>query len=189
MTDKPLSNGPRDGKPDAAPVVVRERTVTWGDPLMAMAAGRGLTGREVLDGIAADRIPAPPAIRLLGIVLDVVREGHVEMTLDPAEYLYNTIGSVHGGVVSTLLDSAMGCAVNSRLDATTGCTTLDLHVNFVRAVTIATGPIRAIGRVLHMGSRTATAEGKLMDAAGRLYGHATATLLLIERAGGRERSV
>jgi uncharacterized protein (TIGR00369 family) len=155
-----------------------------------MAAGRGLTGREVLEGMVAGRIPPPPAIRLLGIKLDVIRDGHVEMILVPAEYLYNTIGTVHGGIVSTVLDSAMGCAVNTTLDALTGCTSLDLHVNFVRPATIEAGPLRAIGRVLHRGSRTATAEGKLVDTTGRLYGHATSTLLIVPRAGqsaGRSR--
>lgn len=162
--------------------MARERTVTWGDPAKAIAAGRGLTGREVLEGMVAGKIAAPPTIRLLGIELDVIREGHVEMSLEPAEYLYNTIGMVHGGIVSTLLDSAMGSAVNTRLDAQTGCTTLNLHVNFVRPVTIEAGRVRAIGRVLHLGSRTATAEGTLVDATGRLYGHASSTLLLTPRA-------
>jgi len=181
MTDKRTTTRRQQPAPDVVDIPIRERITTWGDPIAAMAAGRGLTGREVLEAMAAGRIPTPPAIRLLGIQLDVIREGHVEMTLEPAEYLYNTIGSVHGGVVSTLLDSAMGCSVNTRLDALTACTTLDLHVNFVRPATIAAGRLRAIGRVLHMGSRTATAEGKLVDAAGRLYGHATTTLLLVPR--------
>jgi uncharacterized protein (TIGR00369 family) len=174
-----------NAKPTADHAVpkLRQRTVSWSDPVEAMAAGRGLTGYEVLTAMAAGRIPAPPAIQLLGIQLDVIREGHVEMLLDPAEYLYNTIGTVHGGILATLLDSVMGCAVLTKLDAASGHTTLDIHVNFVRPATITAGRLRGIGQVLHLGSRTATAEGRLVDAEDRLYGHATTTCLLTARAG------
>jgi uncharacterized protein (TIGR00369 family) len=151
---------------------------------VALAAGRGLTGREVLEAMAAGRIAPPPAILLLGIELEMVGDGRVEMTLQPAEYLYNTIGTVHGGIVATLLDSVMGCAILTKLDAAIGHTTLDIHVNYVRPATIAAGRLRGIGTVLHLGSRTATAEGKLVDTDGRLYAHATTTCLLTARAGG-----
>jgi uncharacterized protein (TIGR00369 family) len=118
---------------------------------------------------------------MIGFRIDLVGDGHVEMVLEPAEYMYNTIGSVHGGVVATLLDSAMGCAVWSVLDAQTAHATLDIHVNFVRPATVGDGPFRAIGQVLHKGSRTATAEGKMIDRNAKLYAHSTTTCLFIPR--------
>ena len=159
----------------------REHTFTWGDPVAAAAAGRGLTGREILEAIVARRISAPPAASLVGFWIDVVDEGRVEMILEPAEYMYNTIGSLHGGIVATLLDSVMGCAVWTLLDAHTAHATLEIHANFVRPATVATGPLRAIGRVLHLGSRTATAESRMVDTNARLYAHGSTTCLLTPR--------
>jgi uncharacterized protein (TIGR00369 family) len=164
---------------------VRERIVTWSDPADAIAAARGLTGREVLEAMAARRIPPPPVAQLLGMEFITIGDGHVEMALESAEYLYNTIGSVHGGVLATVLDSVMGCAVATKLDAGTRYTTLDLHIRFVRAPTIESGRLRAIGHVLHLGSRTATTEGNVMDAAGRLCAHGTGACLLFPRTDGR----
>lgn len=91
---------------------------------------------------------------------------------------YNPIGSVHGGVALTLLDSAMGCAVHTLLDAGVGYTTLEVKTNFVRPITADTGPIRCEGTVIHSGSRIATAEGKLTDAAGKLLAHGTTTCMI-----------
>ena len=161
--------------------IVRERTFSWSDPRGFTAAGRGLTGRELLEALAAGRISPPPAVELIGIEMVAVGDGHVEMALAPAEYMYNTIGCVHGGILATLLDSAMGCSVLSSLDAKTGHTTLDLHVNFVRPATIDSGRLLAVGDVVHRGTRTATASGKVTDAEGRLYAHATTTCLLTSR--------
>jgi uncharacterized protein (TIGR00369 family) len=163
--------------------IVRERTFRWSDPREFTSAGRGLTGRQLLEALAAGRIPAPPAVVLIGMQLIVVGDGHIEMALVPAEYMYNTIGCVHGGILTTLLDTAMGCSVLSSLDAKTGHTTLDVHVNFVRPATIDSGRLVAVGDVVHRGTRTATASGKVTDAEGRLYAHATTTCLLTSRAG------
>ena len=166
----------------AAPL--RERIVTWSDPGATLAAARGLTGREVLEAMTAGRIPPPPIGRLLGMEFVAIGNGEVEMALEVGEYLYNTIGSVHGGVLATVLDSVMGCAVATKLDAETRYTTLDLHTRFVRPPTIETGRLRAIGRVVHFGTRTATTEGTLMDATGRLCAHGTGACLLFARSGG-----
>ncbi len=163
----------------------RKLNVEWTDPALAMQAGRGLTGLEIMQAIGAGRIAPPPAAQVLGVTLLRVANGHIEMGLEPAEWMYNTIGSLHGGMVTTLMDSAMGSAVTSTLDADTMHATLDLHVNFVRPASVRTGPLRAIGRVLHRGSRTSTAEGQLVDAAGNLYAHATTTCLLMQRGERR----
>lgn len=99
----------------------------------------------------------------------------------PGEKAYNPIGTVHGGYAATLLDSACGCAVHSRLNPTQGYTTLELKVAYHKAISKDSGVLRAEGKVLTMGRRAAFAEAKLVDAQGRLYASATSTLLVFER--------
>jgi uncharacterized protein (TIGR00369 family) len=98
--------------------------------------------------------------------------------MTPERRHYNPIGSVHGGVAATLLDSALGCAVHSTLEAGARYTTVDLRVTFVKPLTASTGPVRCEGRIIHVGTRIATAEGRITDADGRLYAHGTATCLV-----------
>jgi uncharacterized protein (TIGR00369 family) len=108
--------------------------------------------------------------------------------LEPAEYQFNPIGSVHGGVLTTLLDSAMGCAVHAMLPAGSGYTTLELKVNFLRRVITQTGRLRCEGSVLHLGRTVATAQARIVDGEGRLVAHATTTCLVMrpdaERSAG-----
>jgi uncharacterized protein (TIGR00369 family) len=115
----------------------------------------------------------------LGITGMEVEHGRVAFGLEPAEWHYNPIGTVHGGVLATLLDSATGCAVHSTLPAGTGYTSLDLSVRFLRPVSVSSGTLRCTGEVLNAGRRTALAEARLTDAAGKLLAHATSTCLLI----------
>lgn len=138
-----------------------------------------MSGLDVLSAIGRGELPPPPVHQLLGIESGEIEAGRVSFTLEPQERHYNPMGVVHGGVLSTILDSALGCAVYSTLPAGTGYTTIDLHVTFVRAVTAATGRLRAEGRSLHTGARMATAEGRLTDASGRLLAHGTATCLVL----------
>jgi uncharacterized protein (TIGR00369 family) len=98
--------------------------------------------------------------------------------VEPAEYHYNPIGLVHGGLACTLLDSAMGCAVHTTLPAGTGYTTLELKVNLIRPLTRETGRVLCEGTIIHVGGRTATAEARITDAAGALYAHATTTCMI-----------
>jgi uncharacterized protein (TIGR00369 family) len=114
----------------------------------------------------------------MGFTLTDVQAGRAVFECEPSEAHYNPIGSVHGGVISTLLDSALSCAVHSTLPAGTGYTTAELKVNFVRPVTTGCGRLRAEGRVIHAGSRLATAEARLTDPAGKLYAHAVGTCLV-----------
>jgi uncharacterized protein (TIGR00369 family) len=157
----------------------RTRTYHWGDPALSATAARTSAGIEVLQGMASGQLPAPPVIATLGFVLESVEAGRVEFSFEPAEYHYNPIGSVHGGVYATLLDSATGCAVHSMLPAGVGYTSLDLTVKFLRAITVDTGRVRCIGTVTHLGGRTALAEAKLFDPADRLLGTAISSILLI----------
>ena len=157
----------------------RQLTVTWDDPLAAFEEGRKLAPIEHLRAIRDGRLPAPPIARLLGMRLTAVEEGAASFALTPAEQHYNPIGVVHGGIAFTLLDSAMGCAVQTRCPHGKGYTTLDLKANLVRAITLQTGSIRARAKVVHFGSRTATAEARLEDADGKLYAHGTSSCLIL----------
>lgn len=156
----------------------RWRTVRWDDPAASMEAAPRLSGLAFLEAIRDGRLPAPPVSQLLGFALTEVDVGRAVFECAPSESHYNPIGSVHGGVVSTLLDSALSCAVHSTLPAGTGYTTAELKVNFVRPVVTGSGRLRAEGRVIHGGSRLATAEARLTDAAGKLYAHAVGTCLI-----------
>jgi len=157
----------------------RELTVTWSDPAAAFAEGRKLLPIEHLRAIRDGRLPDPPFARLLGMRLVLVEDGAAAFEVVPGEQHYNPIGAVHGGVAFAMLDSAMGCAVQTRCPAGKGYTTLELKVNLVRAITPESGILRATAKVVHFGSRTATAEGRLEDAAGKLHAHGSSTCLIL----------
>jgi uncharacterized protein (TIGR00369 family) len=168
---------------DTAEATARTRTIEWDDPMIGARRGMQMSGLEYMRAIVAGEIPAPPIARSLDFLLAEVEEGRAVFTLTPSEFHYNPIGVVHGGVAATLLDSAMGCAVHSLLPAGTGYTTLELKVNLLRPMTRDTGPVRAEATVLHSGSRTALAEARLVDAAGKLLAHATSTCLILAHRG------
>ncbi|MGE0875046.1 MAG: PaaI family thioesterase [Burkholderiales bacterium] len=163
--------------PDAAPQ--RRLEITWEDPQQVAAAARTLSGLEFLQAMIAGRIPPPPVANLLNMRLAEVHKGRAVFEIDLGEQHYNPIGVVHGGIAATLLDSAMGCAVQTTLEAGVAYTTLEIKVNMVRAVTLAAGTLSAVASVIHVGSRTATAEGRFVDAAGKLYAHATTTCIIL----------
>lgn len=157
----------------------RAVTITWEDPRPLAEAGRGMPGFEFLQKIVNGELPRPPLAALMNFQIVELEEGRAVFAVDPAEYHYNPIGVVHGGLAATLLDSAMGCAVHSKLPAGSGYTTLELKVNFIRAMTAETGRVRAEGKLIHLGGRTATAEGRVIDESGKLYAHATTTCLIL----------
>jgi uncharacterized protein (TIGR00369 family) len=159
----------------------RTRVVTWADPTATAAAALGRTGLEFIQALAAGEVPPPPIMSTIGARLDSVAPGEVVFTLEPAEYHYNPIGSVHGGVYATLLDSATGCAVHTMLPADVGYTTLDLAVKFLGPMRVDTGTVTCTGKVVHLGSRTALAEARIESAAGRLLATATSSCLIIRR--------
>ena len=157
----------------------RSVTVEWSDPVPLAQAGRALSGIDFLRAIRDRKQPSPPNAKLLGIDLVEVEAGHAVFEITPGERHYNPIGVVHGGLAMTLLDSCMGCAVQTHMPAGSGYTTLEAKTNLVRAITSETGKLRAIGRTLHVGKRMATAEGRLEDASGKLYAHATTTCIVL----------
>jgi uncharacterized protein (TIGR00369 family) len=138
------------------------------------------SGLEFLRRIAEGTMPPPPIAATLGFRLAEVATGLAVFTVTPEFRHYNPIGTVHGGLACTLLDSCMSCAVQTHLAKGQGSTTLELKVNLVRPITTATGPIRAEGRSLHVGRRSGTAEGKILDAKGTLLAHGTTTCMIFE---------
>ncbi len=141
---------------------------------------KSYNGLDFLRRIADGSVPPPPIAATLGFDLAEVAPGFAVFTMTPELRHYNPIGTVHGGVASTLLDSCMGCAVQTHLAKGQGYTTLELKVNLVRPITATTGPIRAEGRSLHVGRRSGTAEGKVLDAKGTLLAHGTTTCLIFD---------
>lgn len=157
----------------------RTRTFSWADPMEIAAHFRAQGGPDALQEMVAGRLPQPPLAQTMGFRLVEASKGCAVFALTPAEYHYNPIGVVHGGVAATLLDSAMGCAVNASLPAGTTYTTLEIKVNYLRPLTMTTGEVRAEGTVTHLGRRIAVAEGRLIDAAGKLYATASTTCLVM----------
>jgi uncharacterized protein (TIGR00369 family) len=157
----------------------RQRTFTWSDPVAIAIAGAGMSGAEFFTAIGEGKIPPPPVMRALDFDGVAFGEGHASFRLTPKEFHYNPLGTVHGGVFATLLDSACGCAVHTTLPAGVFYTSLDLSLKFLRPVTVETGPITAEGSVVHLGRRTALAEARITDAAGKIYVTATSSCLLI----------
>jgi uncharacterized protein (TIGR00369 family) len=159
--------------------VTRTRTVRWRDPMISAKQAGGTSGIDFLRRIVSGDIPGPPIAELLGFRLVQVEPGFALFEFEPGEHLYNPIGVVHGGVAGTLLDSAMGCSIQSTLPANMIYTTLEFKVNLVRAVTSRTGPMRAEGRVVHVGKRAGTAEGRLIDRDGKFYAHGSTTCMIM----------
>ncbi len=156
----------------------RTRTFSWQDPSTGAEAGLTMSGLEYLKAIMGGELPKPPIADLMNFELVEVDEGRAVFAVVPAEYHYNPIGVVHGGLAATLCDSALGCCIQSALPAGTTYTTLELKVNFLRPLTLKTGRVLCEGKVIHVGGRVATADARLTDAAGKLYAHATTTCMI-----------
>jgi uncharacterized protein (TIGR00369 family) len=164
----------------AAEPRTRTRSFGWEDPAATAATGMKLGGLEYIRAISQGTMPAPPVARLLGFEIVEAEHGRAVFALEPAEWMYNPIGSVHGGIAATILDSCMGCAVHTTLEAGVGYTTTDLQVRYIRAMSVATGRVLAEGRVVHGGRRTATAEGRLFTESGEtLIAHGTTGCMIL----------
>lgn len=156
----------------------RSRTFSWHDPVTSAAFLGSLSGLELLQAMIAGEIPPPPVMEMIGVDGFTAEPGRVTIRLTPHEFHYNPLGTVHGGVLATLLDTATGCAVHSTLPAGVGYTSVDLTTKFLRQVTVDTGQLRCEGIVMSAGRRTALAEARLTDGQGRLLAHATSTCML-----------
>jgi uncharacterized protein (TIGR00369 family) len=158
----------------------RSRTFSWIDPAINAAYVGRHSGLAMLRAMIEGELPTPPVLQMLGVDGFEVEEGRVTVLLTPQEFHYNPLGTVHGGVLATVLDTATGCAVHSMLPAGVGYTSVDLTTKFLRPVTVGSGQLRCEGTVLSLGRRTALAQATLTDSAGRLAAHATSTCLIVE---------
>jgi len=137
-----------------------------------------LTGLELLTRIMEGTLPAPPIQRALDFRLIKVARGSTIFAGIPRHDFYNPLDSVHGGYTAALLDSCMACAVHSTLEVGFSYATLEVKINYVRAIVAETGEVRAEGKIINAGRRIATAEGRLVDSGGKLYAHGTTTCLI-----------
>jgi uncharacterized protein (TIGR00369 family) len=159
------------------------RSYEWYDPQPIADAARRLDGLSFLRAMADGTLPPPPIVSTMGLTLLEVDAGRVVFSIEPGGFHYNPIGSVHGGVYATILDSATGCAVHTTLPAGVAYTSLDLSVKFLRAATTDSGTLRCEGTVVQAGRRTALATAHLTGPGGRLYATATSSCLIIRPEG------
>jgi uncharacterized protein (TIGR00369 family) len=160
---------------------LRQRSYEWTHHRVLAEGAKGLSGLAFLQKIVDGSLPAPAISATLRFKLVSVSDGQASFEGTPSEEQYNPMGGVHGGWASTLLDSAMGCAVLSKLDAQNLFTTVQLSINLTRAITEDTGVVRCEGRVIQAGRRVALADGRVVDARGSLLAHATTTCMIIPR--------
>ena len=163
--------------------VARERTYAWGDPGPTLQALPVTSGLDLLRAIESGALAWPPVLATLAITPVEAEPGRVVFHLEPGEWHLNPLGTVHGGVLATLLDTCAACALHSTLPAGTGYTTVDLSVKYLRPVTLDSGTIRGEGTVISAGRRTALAEARAYDGQGRLLAHATSTCLILDLSG------
>jgi uncharacterized protein (TIGR00369 family) len=169
------------------PQTSRSRTITWEDPLPTVHRGLSISGLQFLQAIQSGELPPPPFASLIGTWITEVSQGRVVFAFEPAEYHYNPLGIVHGGMTATLLDSALGCAVQSMLPPGRSFTTVELKVNFLRPLTSKTGTVYCEGKIIYLGARLATAEARLTDASGKLYAHGTTTCFVLRSESDGDR--
>lgn len=156
----------------------RKRSYEWEDPTPFVNEGLSMSGLDYMKALAEGRFPPPPIAKTLNFGVDTVEEGRVIFIGEADEYHYNPIGVVHGGFAATLLDSALGCVVHTMCPKGTGYTTIQLNVNYTRAITQNTGKLYCEATITHSGRQMSTAEATLKDENGKLYAHATTTCLI-----------
>src|ERR1700735_3523751 len=168
-------------RPDPTEPPLRTRLVTWKEPVVDRAQIAATSGLDYLQHLL-DSGREPPIAALLDFTLVRIEPGRAVFSGTPSEFHYNPIGAVHGGFAATLLDSALGCSVHTTLTPGFAYTTIELKVNYVRPLLMSTGPVEAEGRIIHVGSRLATAEARVTDATGKLYAHGSTTCMIFSVA-------
>ena len=158
----------------------QSRSITWRDPITTTATVASMSGLEYWRGVIDGHFPPPPIGEIIQMRVVDVENGRVEFICTPDASMYNPLGIVHGGVVCTLLDTVAACAMHTTLPEGVGYTSVEIKVNYLKAVTVDSGPLTATGTVVKAGSRVGFAEGRLTDASGRLVATATSTLLVFE---------
>ena len=158
----------------------RSRTVTWHEPGPSTAKGLTMPGIDYLRAMADGTLPQPPIGALMQFAIVEAEEGRAVFTCRPDESAYNPIGTIHGGLICTLLDSVTACAVHTTLPQGKGYTSIEIKVNYLKAVRLSSGPLTATGTVVKSGSRVGFAEGVVTDASGAVVATATSTLLIFD---------
>ena len=165
---------------ELSPETSRSRTLVWQDPVPTAAAGATMTGMEYMRAVAEARMPPPQIAVVMRMRPIEFGEGRAVFEGAPGEEHYNPIGVVHGGYAATLLDSALGCAVHTTLEAGVGYTSLGLEAKYVRPITRDTGRVLCEANVLYRGRRQATSEATLTAAdSGKLLAHGSATCMIL----------
>ncbi|OBK53992.1 PaaI family thioesterase [Mycobacterium sp. 1081908.1] len=164
--------------------VEQSRVVTWRDPITTQAAAASMSGLAYWRAVADGQLPPSPIAELLRMRLEDVQNGRIEFSCTPDASMYNPLGVVHGGAVCTLLDTAAACALHTTLPDGIGYTSVEIKVNYLKAVTVTSGTLTAVGSVVKAGSRIGFAEGEVTDASGKLVATATSTLLIFELPSG-----
>jgi uncharacterized protein (TIGR00369 family) len=154
-------------------------------PVIAAVAAGELDGLALMRAWASGEVPAPPIADTIGFTVESVAPGEVTFSITPAKHHYNLLNAVQGGVYAVVLDSATACAVHTMLPAGTTFASLDLNVKFLRGLTVDSGPISCVGRVVHLGRRTALAQAELVGPEGRLYAQASSTCLILRPENGK----
>ena len=148
--------------------------------VIPQATAMQMDGLSFMRNLLSKQFPAPPFAETSDIWPIEVEHGRVVFEATPSHRFLNPLGTVHGGWISTLLDSAMGSAVHSTLKPGHGYTTIDMTISFVRAVMPSSGKLICEGKIIHSGGRIATAEGRVTDAAGKLMAHGSETCLILK---------
>lgn len=156
----------------------QSRLVTWHDPIATQATVASMSGLSYWRAVADGHMPPPPIGELVRMRVVDVDNGRIAFTCTPDSSMYNPLGVVHGGMVCTLLDTVAGCALHTTLPEGVGYTSVEIKVNYLKAVTAARGPLTAVGMVVKAGSRIGFTEGKVTDASGALVATASSTLLI-----------
>jgi uncharacterized protein (TIGR00369 family) len=162
--------------------IERKRTIIWDDPKNSARDATSISGLDYLKAIKDGKINPPPVAMLVGYKISEVDHGYAVFELDPAEYHYNPFATVHGGIISTLLDTTMTASVLSTLQKGISCSTVEIKVNFIRPITAKTEVLRCEARPIHVGKRLATVEGQLRDKYSNLYAHGVSTCSIFKMA-------
>ncbi|WP_406813714.1 PaaI family thioesterase [Mycobacterium sp. M23085] len=158
----------------------QSRLITWRDPITTQATVASMSGLAYWRAVSGGELPPPPIGELVQMRVTEVRKGHITFTCTPDGSMYNPLGTVHGGTLCTLLDTVTGCALHTTLAAGFGYTSVEIKVNYLKAVTVPSGPLTAVGTVIKAGARIGFTEAKATDASGALVATASSTLLIFE---------
>ncbi|MGO9928341.1 MAG: PaaI family thioesterase [Mycobacterium sp.] len=164
------------------------RLVSWRDPTTTQATATSMSGLAYWRTVADGHLPPPPIGELFRMRVTDVENGRITFTCTPDGSMYNPLGTVHGGTLCTLLDTVTGCALHTTLPEGMGYTSIEIKVNYLKAVTAASGPLTAVGTVVKAGSRIGFTEATATDASGALVATASSTLLIFELPGSAKHS-